>query len=92
MSENNQPGIPSHHFVIYCPNCRGPALIEELNCGIFRHGAVSRDGVWTIIPSHATALEIERMTEGGELHGCGKPFQVIIDSEGEIEVLICDYI
>ena len=31
-------------FVVECPHCKNPVLIEKLNCAIFRHGSLKSDG------------------------------------------------
>ena len=43
------------------------------------------------IDPHLCKEECEELVESGEIHGCGKPFQIIV-VDGKVEVLICDYI
>ena len=31
-------------FVIECPHCFTPVLIEKINCAIFRHGTLKSNG------------------------------------------------
>ena len=66
--------------VIICPNCYEYVLIQELNCGIFRHGY---DKDMNPISPHASQVECELKT----FYGCGKPFRIIGP-----EVVKCQYL
>lgn len=79
--------------VVTCPHCGGTALIEALNCAIFRHGIFKRTGQQ--IPPHASKADCDKWSERGELHGCGKPFRVVADVSGGgggWTAVICDYV
>ncbi len=75
--------------IISCPNCNEYIIIEKLNCGIFRHGIMKKNGKW--INQHSTKKYIDKLMKKNLIYGCGKPFQIIIDNEN-IEIKICDYI
>ncbi len=64
-----------------CPHCGGLIIIEELNCGIFRHGIIRETGEQ--IPPHSSKEEIEKLV----IFGCGKPFQFVGG-----RLVKCDYI
>ena len=66
---------PSLQSVVTCPWCDGLVVVEELRCGIFRHGAFRDTGLQ--IDPHATQAQIEQWAAEGRLVGCGRPFRVI---------------
>jgi hypothetical protein len=70
---------------VICPHCGEYAIVEEINCTIFRH-AVYKTNLQPINP-HATKEECERLLENGEIYGCAKPFKY----DGKT-IEICDYI
>jgi len=67
-------------MIITCPWCHEFVFIEELGCGIFRHGY---DKDMNPIYPHASQVECELKT----FYGCGKPFRIIAD-----EVVKCQYL
>jgi len=74
---------------IFCPHCKEPVLIEQLNCGIFRHGIIKK--TLTQMNPHATIEECKHLFYNELIYGCGKPFK--IEKNGnEIKVEICEYI
>ena len=66
--------------VITCPHCFEFVLIEDIGCGIFRHGY---DKDFKPIYPHATQVECELKT----FYGCGRPFRIIGS-----EVVKCQYL
>ena len=78
-------------YVFICPHCKEDIIVlkNELNCKIFRH-AVFKSNYKPIDP-HATKQECQRLIDNHLIYGCGKPF-IIIESENEYKVEICDYI
>ena len=70
-----------------CPHCDIIILVEELNCGIFRCGALKTNG--EPIPPHLNREACEKLHEDGDIYGCGKPFQI---NKNTLEITICDYI
>ena len=32
------------HLILKCPHCEDFILIEKINCGIFRHGIITKTG------------------------------------------------
>ena len=75
--------------VVFCPNCKEPVIIEQINCGIFRHGVKKSDGQQ--MAPHLNKEECEKLIKQNLIYGCGKPFQIEIIN-GNIEIKICDYI
>ena len=73
-------------FVIKCPHCQDPILIEEINCAIFRHGVFKN--THQPIPPHASKVDCEEWKKKNEIYGCGKPFRLNSQRIPEI----CDYI
>jgi len=72
-------------FIVNCPHCQGAVEIEQLNCGIFRHGVFIIDS--KPVPPHSPMHLCEMWYKQKKILGCGKPFRV----EGE-KAIICDYI
>jgi hypothetical protein len=62
-----------------CPHCGGMVEIEQINCGIFRHG-IFKTGEQ--IPPHDQKKEY-----ADSIWGCGKPFKY---EHGKL--IECDYI
>lgn len=78
-------------FRFVCPHCQGTVQVgrREINCKIFRHGAFKTTN--EPINPHASKEECDRLTNFNLIHGCGKPFQLFIDS-GQMFVKQCEYI
>lgn len=70
-------------FVVVCPHCQEYIVIQELNCGIFRHGVIKTTGQQ--LPSHASKEECEAYQD--LIYGCGKPFEI-----RNQKIRKCDYI
>jgi hypothetical protein len=87
MSTNEVDAILD--IVIDCPHCKGPIIIEKLNCCIFRHGIIKQSGQQ--MNPHASKEECDSLFNSNAIFGCGKPFKIII-CEGKYIVEICDYI
>ena len=68
-----------------CPWCEGGIEIEQVACGIFRHGIYKNTGAQ--IPPHAAKFECDIAVEQKLIEGCGKPFKYA----GDI-LIKCDYI
>ncbi len=81
--ENNQ--IP----IIMCPHCQDFVIIEKVNCAIFRHGTLKKNGKQ--INPHCTKEVCEYYIKNNLIYGCGKPFR-IINNQGNLTAEICDYI
>ena len=78
-------------FVVECPHCKIPVLIEKLNCAIFRHGSLKSDGQQ--IDPHSSKELCDYYIEKNLINGCGKPFKVIKDENSNNYVaVICEYI
>lgn len=73
--------------IISCPHCGGSVIIEQRNCGIFRHAILKISGEQ--INPHAPKNECDKYIQNGEIYGCGMPFKIKND---EMDVEICEYI
>lgn len=71
-----------------CPHCQEFVWIQELNCGIFRHGVFKHN--FEQIPPHASKEDCDRFVIQGQIYGCGKPFQITRTPDWKIT--ICEYI
>jgi hypothetical protein len=74
---------------IQCPHCNDCIYIEEINCGIFRHGVFK--ATREQIPPHASNAECDRHVLENTIYGCGKPFRVSVIQDNLV-VEICDYV
>lgn len=74
---------------ITCPYCGEFIIIEQMNCGIFRHGVLKKSGKQ--INPHASKRVCDNYIKKKMIVGCGKPFR-IIKNEGDITIEVCDYI
>ena len=82
-------------FVIECPHCKEPVLIEKINCAIFRHGTLKSNGKQ--INPHSSKELCDFYVAKDLINGCGKPFQVIPnvnskDNDDKFIAIVCDYI
>jgi len=84
------PLIESIKLIITCPHCQTPIAVDALNCCIFRHGVLKTNGKQ--IDPHASKELCDFYVEKGMIYGCGKPFQIIQNADGEYAAVICDYI
>lgn len=88
MSTNNTQFLD---IVIICPHCKDPVLIQQMNCGIFRHGSYKHNGQQ--IDPHANKDVCDQLLANNLIFGCGKPFQILYqESDGSFQIAICDYI
>lgn len=82
--------MPYPHLIIICPHCNDPVIIQELNCKIFRHAVLKSNGQQ--IDPHTTKKECENFIRNDMIYGCGKPFQIQSNENGEFVAIVCDYI
>lgn len=75
--------------IIKCPHCNEFVIIQEMNCGIFRHGTLKSTN--TQMDPHLDEKMCTYLKTHDLIYGCGKPFQ-IIKKDDAIEIIICDYI
>lgn len=75
--------------ILRCPHCHDFFIMEQLNCGIFRHG-IYKSTLQQMEP-HLSKKECLRLVNNNEIIGCGKPFRVTIQ-KNTFQVDICDYI
>ena len=85
MTDNNKKEEP----VLICPHCNEFIIIEQINCGIFRHGTLKSNN--TQINPHASKEECQYFINNSLIYGCGKPFR-IIKKEDKFIIEICEYI
>ena len=74
-------------IIVTCPHCHDPVIIQQINCGIFRHGIFRHNNKQ--IPPHSSKQDCDIFVEHNLIFGCGKPFSVKKDT---YQVEICDYI
>ena len=75
--------------VLVCPHCKEFIIIEQLNCGIFRHGTLKSNN--TQINPHANKEECDYYINNNLIYGCGKPFKIVQENDKFI-IEICEYI
>lgn len=71
-------------FIVICPNCDEPIIIEKIRCGVFRHGVYKKNN--KNIHPHTNKKKCDELVRKKMIYGCGKPFQVII-LQNEIGVI-----
>ena len=82
-------------FVVECPHCFNPILIEKINCAIFRHGTLKSNGQQ--IDPHALKELCDFYVQKDLINGCGKPFKIILNpnsknNDDKFIAIICDYV
>ena len=77
-------------LIICCPHCSEPVLIEKLNCCIFRHGILIASG--RQIDPHSPKELCDFYVTNNKIFGCGKPFQIVKNTNNDLIPIICDYI
>lgn len=77
-------------IVIDCPHCNAPVLIEKLNCRIFRHGTLKTNNQQ--INPHTSKDECDNLIINNMIYGCGRPFQIVVNSKQEFTAIVCEYI
>ncbi len=75
--------------IVICPHCKNFVLIKKINCAIFRHGILKKNGKQ--IDPHSSKDLCDYYIENDLIYGCGKPFR-IINNGGKLETEFCDYI
>ena len=76
-------------FIINCPHCNSPIIIQQVNCAIFRHACFKNN--MQQVPPHAPKHDCDRWIEQKLVYGCARPFQLKMTKDG-YEAIICDYI
>ena len=75
--------------IIICPHCNYPAIIDKINCGIFRHGVIKETGKQ--MKPHLDQSACEQLIQNNSIYGCGKPFKIIFE-KNSMKAIICGYI
>lgn len=75
--------------ILKCPHCDEYIIIEKLNCGIFRHGQLIKNGQQ--IDPHAPKNICDYYKSNNLIYGCGKPFRILL-RDNKFVVEICEYI
>ena len=70
-------------FICQCPHCDAWMEIIQLNCKIFRHGMLN---------PHAPKPVCDAYRADPRKPGCGGPFRVLADKDGQLKVVPCGYI
>jgi hypothetical protein len=78
------------NFIVECPHCNEPILIEATNCCIFRHGVLKENG--RQIDPHCSIELCTYYISNNKIYGCGKPFKLVLNEKRKIIAIICDYI
>jgi hypothetical protein len=89
MSSEQTDEKEINNFIIQCPHCNEPIIIEQLNCRIFRHGSLKCNGKQ--IDPHSSKELCDFYVLNNKIYGCGKPFMINGDIHN-FTVSICDYI
>jgi hypothetical protein len=78
------------NVVVTCPLCGDPVLIDQLNCCIFRHGILIASGKQ--IEPHSSKELCDFYVSNNKIYGCGKPFQIVRNTNNELVAVVCGYI
>ena len=80
-------------YIFECPHCEMLVQvgIKDLQCKIFRHGAMKAN-VNKQISAHESKEECDRLKSEDLIYGCGKPFKIVKLNGGEMCVEECGYI
>ncbi len=76
-------------IIITCPHCNEPVIIEQLNCGIFRHGQYKNSN--RQVSPHMSKDKCLKLLDEKKVVGCMGPFRVVNDNN-EWKAIVCDYI
>ena len=79
----------SEEPILICPHCKDYIIIQKINCGIFRHGVIKKNGKQ--IDPHSSKELCDYYVRENEIYGCGKPFR-IININDNFDTEICGYI
>jgi len=77
-------------IIVLCPHCEEYIEVLKLNCCIFRHGVFKHNGKQ--IDPHCKKDLCDKYINENLIYGCGKPFKIIKDENGNFIPEICDYI
>lgn len=86
---DNESEMKKEEPVLTCPHCKEYVIIKKINCAIFRHGILKKNGKQ--IDPHSPKEICDYYIKNDLIYGCGKPFR-IFDNNGTLETEICDYI
>jgi len=76
--------------LIECPNCGVSIQVLALNCRVFRCGKYKNSGKQ--VNPHLKKVECDRLVEQGLIYGCGNPFKIITNEDGQLKPISCGYI
>lgn len=75
--------------IVICPHCNELIIIDQINCGIFRHGIFIETKQQ--IDPHAKKIDCDFYLQNNMIYGCGKPFKIIWENN-TIKAIECEYI
>jgi hypothetical protein len=75
--------------ILTCPQCKDYMIIRKINCGIFRHGVLKKNGKQ--INPHANKELCDYYVRENKIYGCGRPFRIIL-VDNKFETELCGYI
>ena len=94
MSHQQSDKPNASNFIVICPQCNVPIVIEQLNCGIFRHATYIDTNQQ--IPPHSSKEVCDELIAEKKIYGCGKPFQIssLSGDNDQVEWIVqkCEYI
>jgi hypothetical protein len=61
--------------IVYCPHCEDAIQIQEINCGIFRHGVYKE--TMEQIDQHSSEEIVDNLIKDDKIYGCGQPFRIV---------------
>lgn len=80
----------SDSCIFLCPHCDGTIIMKKLNCGVFRHGVLKKNGKQ--INPHAPKEVCERYLRKNQIYGCGKPFKIVMKESTDDSELVSKFI
>ena len=76
-------------ILVNCPACKDLIYIEQINCGIFRHGIFKHN--MEQIPPHSNKEFIDNLIQTNNIIGCGQAFKLSYDIDGKITAIFCSF-
>ena len=90
IEDSKCPEEINREIILVCPHCKDPIIIEKLNCAIFRHGTDRETGQQ--IHPHLPKEDCMRLIAEKKIYGCGLPFRIMQNKDGNYRTVECDFI